>query len=278
MINVVSVCSHSFELNYQWSLIILDSVVVNIAQCLAQCCKYFMTRAKVGFMNQAIGFRFIKPNWVVPLHNINCASKTHVEKVLLFASLTWRPVALAAALNKFPVSCLKIHTFLSILPSKNGAIRYSVLIWLLLPEGTNCHDLKKNWLIPPCPFHFTTSPDWGISFQWVQGLCLEKRKQQLLLSQDFLTRGLRKEKNSLFSPLKQKRKVLMPRKRLQIHTSSGPFSQFLTPTHFLFFALFFVFLSHTQTQSLFCVSVQERGWEKGGKARENHRFLHLSHY
>lgn len=54
-----------------------------------------------------------------------------------------------------------------------------------LPQATYCHGLKGSRLIPLPPFYFTTAPYWHISFLWVLGLCLSKRKQQLVLSQDF---------------------------------------------------------------------------------------------
>lgn len=53
-----------------------------------------------------------------------------------------------------------------------------------LPQATYCRGLKGSRLIPLLPFHFTTAPYWHISFLWVLGLCLSKRKQQLVLSQD----------------------------------------------------------------------------------------------
>lgn len=80
-------------------------------------------------------------------------------------------------------------------------------------------------------------------------------------------RSVKRKKPSLFSPLKQKRKVFMPRKRFQICTTSRPFSQFLTPTHFLFlpYSLFFCLINtHTDTQSIFCFL----SWEEAGKREE----------
>lgn len=72
--------------------------------------------------------------------------------------------------------------------------------------------VEKMWLIPPSPFGFTTGPEWRIAYHWVLGLCLGKRKQRPVLSQDFL-----KKKN------KNKEKVLVWRKQLQIQDTSGAF-------------------------------------------------------
>lgn len=64
--------------------------------------------------------------------------------------------------------------------------------------------------------------------------CLEKRKQQLLLSQDFLTRGPWKEGKKI--SLKKKGKdETMPRRRAQINATSRPFISCLTLTSFLSF-------------------------------------------
>lgn len=60
----------------------------------------------------------------------------------------------------------------------------------------------------------------------------------------------------------------MPRKRLQMcstrETSERPFSQFLTPTHFLFLSSLIVFLSHkhTYTQTIFCSLSREETVEE----------------
>lgn len=130
-----------------------------------------------------------------------------VSLSVLFFTHLFGTSPLAAELNKLIIPCLIIHTQASLgfFPFlllgwnlKRGAIRYSLLVGLSLPEATNCHGLEENWLIPPRPFRFTTAPEWRISFQWVLGLCLEKRKQQLLLSQDFLTRGPWKKRRKTF--------------------------------------------------------------------------------
>lgn len=109
---------------------------------------------------------------------------------------------------------------------------------LSLPEATNCHCSEKNWLIPPWPFYFTAAPEWRISFQWVLGLCLEKRKQQLLLSQGFLTQGpWKEEKNSLKKrgETEKNKKSRCQGKGEITSTTSKPLS--FSPTHTQFLSL-----------------------------------------
>lgn len=85
----------------------------------------------------------------------------------------------------------------------------------------------------------TSAPEWSISFQRVLGLCLKKRKQQLLLSQDFLTRSPWRKKKTPFL----KCKFLLQRKLLQMNTKQ----QFL-----LTYPLSFSFSSHRKKKmSLF---------------------------
>lgn len=88
-------------------------------------------------------------------------------------------------------------------------------------------------------------------------------------------RSMKKKTLSFFPPLKQKRKVLMPRKRLQIRTTSRPFSEFLTPTHLLFF----FFLPYSlcvfmrQKNKVFSAFCPDRRQGKGRKSKRKSQVL-----
>jgi len=81
---------------------------------------------------------------------------------------------------------------------------------------------------------FTTAPEWSISFQWVLGLLSGGKETTAVAFTRFSNPGSlerRKEKNL---PLRKNLKTL-PKKRLQIHTTSYTFILLLTHRQFLSF-------------------------------------------
>lgn len=117
---------------------------------------------------------------------------------------------------------------------KKSAVSYPLHTEPSLPEAANYHGFEKNWLISLCRFQFTTAPEWRISFHWVLGLCSEKRKQQLLLSQHFVTPSPWKEKNLPFLKIGTKsKKSPCQGNGSKLTPPVRPLSPFLTPTNFI---------------------------------------------